>query len=277
MNLDHHEIRSAGLPELVTRLKRHGVSLPAIDAWQALVDALPTGRLPQAPEPSGLLNKPVEELVDIAAQIARQRILKRNDRDDEAGGLAAVRRILDNDLKQALRDQANDVVAVLRRPFDEAANGIRRAKELGVKPNDTMETLFTSEEAVRNAFLAARSHAKILDEIMTTRQLLSTVALVPPVPLSRHGVPITAHNEIPERGTGVDWGLVVLQRGAPVALDPPEDKRPRARWLKVAEHLALIDPEQYPSDFELIEIVEPGLASRLQHEANRRVAEGLSA
>lgn len=256
------------LASLVAILTQRGIKLDAVTKWETLTQALPTHTLPRPAAVENILDKTPEELADEARILAAD--TAHNSLTSMPQELQRIREQLDAALMGEIRANANQILTQLRPAFDQAADALRAARELGVNPTDTIETLFEADKPVRMAWLNAQTHAKSLDGILLVRQELSVTAGVPPVPL-RDGRPIGSINDIRhDVGSGVDWSVTITDPGDAGRLAPYNPKAPWQRWLQLAPKLKLVDVETIPSGNDILYRANPDLLAKVTAEAQRR-------
>lgn len=232
LDLADHQANLAGL---VFDLEAYEISFPGLDGWKTLQGELLPDPAP-AP-PSDVLGASVEELHGWAHKMAAYNLATKRG-NEYAQALGKLWPLADEGLKARIRENAAGIVDQLRPKFDLAADGLRAAVALGVKPNDTVDTLFRESLEVRDAWLLAQGHADTLDEILVVRQLLSIIAEVEPKMEKRHR-PMYELGHAPSR---VDWNITVLDPAGGVKLEPYNRDAPWERWLRVAPYLRLNAP-----------------------------------
>lgn len=135
-----------------------------------------------------------------------------------------------------IAEHADELIDQLRPRFDQAADKARALAKMGVRPDDTYQTLFDKPDKVRTAWTDFRAHwAGPLDVILAARQLLSKHTPTPPQ--------ITGH-ELAINPPEIDWAIVATHPYQPGALHM-EDRAPSyQRWIRAAEHLHLTTIEE---------------------------------
>lgn len=249
--------RQATLSDLVARLEDHGVEFPGLARWRELHDLVRTD--PPAPVlPQNLLEQTVKQMSTWAESYALHYVSTTSQAQRRADPYhyanEQILSQLDPALKARIRENAESIIAALRPAFNEATDALRHARSLGVTATDTIATLFHSADAKRQAWTAAEGHATTLDGIFMTRQMLSTVADVPPT--LEFEVGQGRRREVLERGlpSGVDWTVTVVkpEQAHKVILQPENDAAPWERWLRIADNLELVAPKaEDPNDPEV--------------------------
>jgi hypothetical protein len=219
---------------LLSALEDHDIELLEVNRYQELiVELLPNDHPPM---PESLLTRTPAELHAWALASATRTAAAEQYRyrlDD-------LRKPLDRELKAVIRASASNIVAQLRVQFDAAADGMRAAVALGIRSTDTIETLFHASDEKRTAWSGTHQHAETLDSIFQVRQLLSTVAEVPPVvKLTGAARTVFESNDGP---SGVSWSVTVIDPASGAGLEERDDAAPWARWIAAAAHLQLVDP-----------------------------------
>ncbi|WGT47226.1 hypothetical protein [Tessaracoccus lacteus] len=270
--LDLNPAQSVG--QLAAHLTQYGVTTPGFEKWKTLKAALPTS-FSRPAAPSDLLDRSPDELIALARERSTVQTANKSDADSQ---LAAIGTELNAALLESLRADADAIIAQLRGAFDTSADAMRQAVELGIKPEDTMQSLFHANTAIRKAWDTLPEHARKLDNVLAVRQSLSVCALVPPVP-TLHGLPISDVAELSlglsgSRGTGIDWSICVVDMTRPERLGLRDPHAPWARWLAAAPALQLNDVESMPTGFALVEMTNPSLAEQLKFAAARKAGQG---
>jgi hypothetical protein len=228
-----HNVR---LDDLVDRLESYGVDVPGGDQWRDLKTELRVRREPA--RPANLLDRTADELDAWAREVAAHRLAAA--RPNHYGvALGDLQPMLDEELKAKIQANGPAIINALRPTFDEAADGIRAAVELGVKPTDTLVSLFTAPETVRRAWLSTHAHAATLDDILSTRQLLSIQAGVPPLAETRGRLASSDQESV---WAQIPWVKTITRPGTNGSLGDYNDVAPWERWIALAPLLYLADP-----------------------------------
>lgn len=250
------------LASLVEALEGYGVTVPHADRWRELRTATVQVE-PARPEP------PADLLTwtraDLEAHAREQAIFTVTTAPNFHGGpyqqaVGQFREPLNEAMRRVIRDNITAIIEGLRVPFDQAAAGLRKAVELGVKPTDDLRSLFEADKPVRTAWLATHHHARALDELLQVRQALGFAASVPPVP------DMSTVSARRREDSGISWGITITRTG--LTLDPYNRAAPWQRWLKLAHDLYLVDPSEL-AKFDWLQLTNPALSHQLQAHANR--------
>ncbi len=255
---------STDLGDLVERLEGFGVDVPRMADWKRVREIADSG-LPKPQPPADLLSATAEDIVAYGREVVLAAAnAGRNVYANEA--MRQVRGDIDQAMRASIRENASSIIAQLRATFDPAADGIREALAAGVKWDDTIESLFTAPDARREAWLATHTHARVLDDVLEVRQLLTYVADVYP---SMSNLTHTERQTIRRNGSDdevFNWGAVVSQTRS---LAPRDRRAPWQRWLRIGADLTLIDPAGL-TNFDSLQARRGGraLAARLKARAN---------
>lgn len=252
MTIDLDLNRTAKLKDLVASLEDHGVVVPGIERWRELrelADERHTRNESLSPElPADLLGQTVEQMRTWAESRALHQALRTKPSKLQPSArfnaLEAVSNELDPALTAKIRDNTVSIIDQLRPEFDQAADMLRYASDLGVQARDTVATLFHASDEKRNAWTAAKQAAPVLDSIFATRQMLSTVAEVPPTLDFEIGRQARRDVRDMNRPSGFNWTLTVVKPEVvgTVSLEPMNNDAPWERWLALAPHLQLAYP-----------------------------------
>lgn len=210
------------LQQLIRDLEALGVDVPRGAEFLARGPAIPAA--PTAP-PS-LLDATDTDLANYARDVALYRLM------GQAGTNAAneIARDLCIEYAGVIAAHADSIVDQLRGPFEAALDEARHLVALGVRPDDTPDTLIDRDPeliAAWRAFSRGPTPAK-LDRIADARIDLSRICGVPP-----------------RRPPGPDWTSprdVGLCFGG-VTIDVPNHEDPWQRWVRLAAaHVGLPAP-----------------------------------
>lgn len=269
--LDMPAAERATLATLVDQLTDRGVTLPSLERYKVL-KATATNIVPPPMEPlQDPLTLDPEALTDYAQRAAVHYLISNSapgtGEPAFAREILALSRLLDEALEADLRANVSTIIAQLRKPFDAAAAGIKKAVELGIKPEDDIRSLFEAAGEVRTAWLATHHHARALDELLTIRQALSFVAHVEPNIKSLW--PSQLDNYTRGFGSGIDWTVTVSNNPDGPRLDPFNPQAPWQRWLKLGTNLELTDPAGM-TPFDSLRASNPERAAELVNAAKYR-------
>ncbi|WP_159800884.1 hypothetical protein [Arthrobacter zhaoguopingii] len=241
------------MKELVARLEAHDVDVPGLQRWHELTEFARINRQPEPEPPADILGQTVEQTAawvdDRALYEARHTKPGKLHLPPQMTALAQLQKRLDPALKERIRKNAVSIIDQLRPEFDQAARMMRHARALGVDPRATITTLFHASDEMRNAWTAAKQAAPVLDGIFTTRQMLSTVADVPPTLDFEVGRARRVAFQDGRDTSGFNWTVTVVKpEVAGMVMEPINHDAPWERWLAIAPHLELSYPGEEKND-----------------------------
>ncbi|WP_374969924.1 hypothetical protein [Terrabacter sp. BE26] len=172
------------LVALLRQLERLGVTLPAeIAAATSVLESAVTGELAQqAGAQPVTLNLLTEDRAALLQRI-REDALLRLATDHLVESAWRVGLDLAAAVADAVRANADDLIAQMRPRFNKAADALHRAAQLGIRPGMTAdEVIALDNHDATTAWTALRGPVKTLDDISTARIALTDVAGLDPAP-----------------------------------------------------------------------------------------------
>lgn len=222
-------LRPDSLDNMLSALRAAGVTdIPGVAEYDKLRPLMRSGP-PRPPMPSRWLGLSSEGAADM---LREQQYFDGTSRHRDT---VILHREVNKEMAELLAQHGDQLVLQMRPMFDEAADKARELASLGVRSDDTAETLFDRAEAVREPWQEfRRTWAPQLGTVLEARKLLSIHTPYPPAIDGRHVENGQYFTDTPHREP-IDWGVVVTN---PAHAMP--EGRPNWRWwLAVANDLHL--------------------------------------